>query len=291
MKKIKEYEEKYQNYFHVGDLQSCINLMREALTEYPKNFQFMINLAHALSNISSIDGAKEEVIKEIITLSERVLEDCAEDNLRHSAIQLLCFNYPRIGQREKAVELAKKMPDMCLCSSMLLANVYEYKSEEHIKTVQKNIQNHIDWVCMDLETLTTQKEMTLHDKILCIETSVKLYEAIYYDGNLLFYHCRLAWSYYNLAECYAQKNKETTLRHLLTAEKHAKTYDEILEEDLPYTSIFLNKCCHSPSHTSKNWIGTECSQLLERLDHKYFEPLLDNLEFIALKERLSAKQK
>jgi len=287
--KIKEYEEKYKKYFHIGDLQNCINLMREALAEYPKNFNFMINLAYALPNINGVDRKKEEVINEIINLCERILEDCTDDGIRQSAIQLLCFNYPCVGKRDRAIELAKKMPTMCLCSGMLLDSLYE--GEERIKTIQRNLLEHIDWACMDLNSLSRQNDLTLDEKILCIETSIKLYEAIYYDGNLQFYHCRLAWDYYNLATHYIQKDSDTALNHLLEAEKNAETYDKIVEQDLPYTSIFVNRHTNAPSGISKNWIGTESGMLFDRLDEKCFDSIRDNPEFTALKERLTARQK
>ena len=285
--KIKEYEEKYNHFNHVGDMLSCIGLSREALAEYPHNFKIMANLAHGLFSYET-----EKNRDELISICERILEDCTEDSIRHGAIQLLCYTYPKAGQREKAVELAKKMPPIYLCSSMLLKHIYE--GEEKIKIIQQNIQTHIDHICMDLGLLLAiiQKDLTLDEQILYIETSIKLYEAIYYDGNLLFYHCRLAWGYYNLAEHYMQKDRNTALKHLLTAEKHAAAYDKFdtAGQDLQYTSLFVNKCACSPSDTTKNWMGTECGMLLERINGG-FTSLHDNPEFTALKERLAEKQK
>ena len=287
--KIKEYEEKLKHFNNIGDTQASIELMREALTEYPRKFSFMTSLASALFGYICHKGDNDESIKEIISLCERVLEDCTEDSTRQHAIQLLCFTYPRVGQREKAIELAGKMPTMCLCSSMLLEHIYENGSDEKIRTIQRNIQEHIDWTDMNLNTLARQKDITLDERILCIETAIKLFEAIYYDGNLGFYHCRLAWDYYALANHYKEKDKDITLKHLLTAEKHAVAVDEFAGE-VPYTSLFVNKQIHSSSGTSKNWIGTECGNLLERIDDG-FASLHDNPEFIALKERLVERQK
>ncbi|MCL1857752.1 MAG: helix-turn-helix domain-containing protein [Oscillospiraceae bacterium] len=282
--KIDEYCEKFNKLNHIGDMKACIDIMREALAEYPRNFKLMMNLAHALF---SNDNNKDEVIN----ICERVLENCTEDNLRQGAIQLLCFTYPHVGKRDRAIELAKKMPTMCLCSGMLLEHIYERGSEDQVKTLQWNIQEHIDWIRLDLDMLAKQENLTLDEKILCYETSNKLYEAIYYDGNLLFYHNRLAWNYYYLGKYQMKKDKDTTIKHLFMAEKHAVAYDEIAERELPYTSIFVNKCIHSPSGTSKNWIGTECGQLFGRLNEECFVSLHDNPEFIALKERLMERQK
>ena len=287
--KVEEYCDKLNKLNHIGDMKTYIDLAREAIAEYPRNFKLMANLAHGLFGCNCEPEQHKKNRDELISICERILEDCTDDDLRQNAIQLLCLTYPNVGKRERAIELAKKMPTMCLCSGMLLAHIYE--GEESIKVRQQNLKEHIDWACMDLSVISRQESLSLDEKILCIETSIKLYEAIYYDRNLLFYHCRLAWDYYNLAKHYMPKDGDTALNYLLTAEKHAVAYDEAAEQELPYTSIFVNKQIHSPHGTSKNWIGTECGMLLDRLDDKCFDTIRDNPEFIALKERLAARQK
>ncbi|MCL2518780.1 MAG: helix-turn-helix domain-containing protein [Oscillospiraceae bacterium] len=275
--KVKEYEAQYRKFNNLGDTQNCIEIMREALVEYPKNYKFMLNLSSALFGDYAHKGDNEEQIKEIITLCERILEDCTEDSTRHGAIQLLCYNYPKNNQRDKAIELAKKMPD--ITSRELLASIYE--GEEKIKTLQGNILQYIDCACMDLGQLTIQKDLTVDEKILCTETSIKLYETIFYDGNFGFYNCRLAWEYLNLAKL------RIDMEYLLKAEKHAVAFDEL--NDAEYTSLFANKLNYSKAHIGKNWIGTECGLILERLDDKCFDPIRENSEFIALKQRLTDK--
>ncbi len=60
------------------------------------------------------------------------IEDCTTDRLRHSAIQILCYNYPYVGKKAKAIQLAESMPDMLLSREALLSRIY--KGEECLKT-------------------------------------------------------------------------------------------------------------------------------------------------------------
>ena len=61
----------------------------------------MINLAYALVSYGATKEQQEyrkehKFIEEAIGLCEKVLEDCTIDSIRHSAIQILCYNYPDI---------------------------------------------------------------------------------------------------------------------------------------------------------------------------------------------------
>ena len=282
--KIREFEEKYNELNHHGEVLKSAELMREALVLYPNNYNFIMDLAHALSSAFCADSEKNDFKDEIIVLCERVLEDCNDDLRRHSAIQLLCFYYPKVGKRERAIELAGKMPHMCNSSGMLLAGVYE--GDEKIIQRQRNIMEHIDSAAMDLWSSSHRGDISVEERILCVETANKLYETIYYDGKLNFYNTSLADNFYRLARLYMEKDAEKAMECLLNAEKHAAAYDEIAEKDVPYTSVFVNKQTHSPSGTSKNWVGTERGLLLGRLDEECFAPLKEKPEFAALKERL-----
>jgi len=282
--RTREFEKRYDEYSHYGEYLKCAEVMREALALYPNNYHFIMNLATALYLAYCANGEKNDFKDEIIALCERVLKDCIDDSTRHSAIQLLCYVYPKIGKRDRAIELANKMPNMCLCSGMLLAHIYE--GEKRVKQVQRNIMEHIDWAAMDLHSSVPIGDFTTEKRVLCVETAIKLYELIYYDGNMNFYHCRLAQYYHSLARLYMEKDTKKAMECLLLAEKNASAFDDVAEKDVPYTSVFVNKQTHSPSGTSKNWVGTERGLLLGRLDEECFAPLRGMPEFVALKERV-----
>ena len=287
--KTAEYRVEYQFQSNKGETQACIDLMREALSEYPRNYDFMSNLAHSLFMQKCAKGISDEDRNEMIKICERLLEDCTDDSIRHSAIQTLCFTYPEMGKKEEAVELALKMPTFFVCSDMLLADIYE--GEEQIRTIQSNVMNLVNIICGKLSSLSKQNDLTNEERIMCIESSIKIYETVFYDGNVLFYHCRLARNYYNLAVLHVSSATDKAIEYLLKAEKHAAAYDELEKQgdQWPYTSLFVNKLWYTPYGTEKNWVGTERGSLLERLDYKCFMPLSEREDFTGLKKRLVKK--
>lgn len=94
-----------------------ITLSRKVLEKYPRNYQWMMNLAQSLcmynDTAEHMEHSKEcDFQGEAIRLCERVLEDCTEESVRHRAIQTLCLEYPKAGKKEQAIKLAMDMPNI-----------------------------------------------------------------------------------------------------------------------------------------------------------------------------------
>ena len=291
--KIKEYEEKCLKLFNLGDMPACIGLMREALAECPGNFTFMKQLAHALhwkDYSPQTDSDKAETFKEIIQLCERILEDCTDNNIRNGTMQTLCETYRDAGQIEKAIKTAKEMPHFSASSDWLLSDLFE--GDARICHKQANILFCIWFAAIELTKLADLSDnFGCDEKIMHWEAALKLYETIFYDGNALYYHIWIHSVCFYLAFLYMQKETGKAVEYLLAAEKHAVANDAITEEPVNYTSIFVNKISHSTANTLKSSTETLCDQFLKRLDEKQFEPLHENPEFIALKQRLADRQK
>ena len=290
--KIKEYEEKSLKLFNLGDMPACIDLMRGALTEYPRNYKFMITLARAIqwnhhSPIAIDNDVRNKEREEIIQLCERIREDCTDNDIRNEIMQILCAAYKDDGQNEKAIKIAEEMPGFSATSDWLLSDLYEGDA----KTIQKqqNILFCIWFAAFELTKLADKFDC--NEKIMHLKAALKLYETIFYDGNALYYHTWILNICSELANCYVQKDNGKAMEYLLMAEKHAIANDAIPDELTCYTSVFVNKMSHSTANTLKNSTETSREQFLKRLNDKFFEPLFDDPEFTALKERLADKQK
>lgn len=158
-------------------------------------------------------------------------------------------------------------------------NVFEHilTGSEKIEQIQGNILLHIDFAATSLITLTYNvhmgKELSPEQKIKFIETANKLYEAIIPDGNYLFYNCRLASNHHILAKLWCEAgDKYKTVECLEAAARCAESYDNLLEST-EYTSLFINRSKHLKASTSKNWVGTECGMLYERMTQPVFDSI------------------
>jgi tetratricopeptide (TPR) repeat protein len=267
--------------------------MREALTEYPRHYKFMLILARAIQwGNYSINGMPDNDVKskgneEIISLCERILEDCTDNTIRYETMQILCGAYKDSGQKEKAIKTAREMPSYSATSDWLLSSLYE--GDEQIYQKQSNITFCVYFAAHELTELS--KKLGFDEKVAHLEAALKLYETIFYDGNALYYHTRILDIYANLANCYVQADTKKAMGYLLATEKHSVAADAITEEREYYTSIFANKLYHSTVNTLRSHEETWCEMFFKQLNDELYKPLHDNPDFIALKERLAKRNK
>lgn len=296
-----QYEKQYFKFGREGKVLEKIELCRKVLTKYPRNYQWMLNLAYALVSYCATNEQEEyshkhKFTEEAISLCERVLEDCTVDSIRHSAIQILCYNYPNIGKKEEAIKLAESMPDMLLSREALLSRIYN--GEDCLKQNQQNLSNMIDYsagIIYEMACRSDLKQGLSNDeRIHLLETAIKLYNLIYEnDENCSMYNCSLSHYYLMIAKLYCYKSEyDNAIKSLLISANHAKIFDNNLNlGEQKYKSVFLNLLTWNPQKIVTNSDKTLSKELLLNLNDNCFEELNGNTEFIALKERLVSSDK
>lgn len=292
---LKEFEKIYSENFCLGKTYENIVLSRRVLEKYPRNYQWMMNLACVLCCYNDTaehnKHSKENDFRgEAIRLCERILEDCTEESVRHRAIQTLCLEYPWVGKKKEAIKLAMDMPDMYACREQLLSFVYE--GEERIEILQTTLLKFLEQ-CADKIWLLTQdplmgKELTTEKKIECMETACNLVNFVFKEDkennthNNMFYLIRLAklWC--------EQENLDKVMETLLQAEKSARSFDRWASSPNPtkYQSVLLNRCVNDPKGLGKNYECTELDIFRREIKDKQFDLIRGTDAFQNLLERL-----
>ena len=118
-----------------------IELIRNALQEFPNNYYFMQLLASDLAfKANSCDPElKLKLQNEAEELCDNIMKNCTESVIRDSASLILCNIYNDSGRYEKALENAYQSPDYCHTRSWKLAHIYQ--GEKLIKQLQNNIKD------------------------------------------------------------------------------------------------------------------------------------------------------
>ena len=288
---IEKYREKDIELSHKGLVNERLHLWREATQKYPRDFRCLYNLAESLwSSIISETCTKEEQepnAREAIAICERIVKDCTDNEIRSCALQILVFTYSigwlECANEEKAVEYANMADGFYTCREMLLPNAYFTKEGQKEKKalIQSNNKQFIDMISMNI---CGQEYETEKDKIFALETMLAIWNALFYDGNFLFYHCRIANIYSSLAKSYAkEQNKEKTLKNLQKAYYHANKYDN-LPELTNYTSIFFSMLDDGSARVSKNYTETNAQLFLNTLNDSCYDFIREEESF---KELLS----
>ncbi|MBQ8408302.1 MAG: helix-turn-helix transcriptional regulator [Clostridia bacterium] len=287
---IKEYNEKDKELARQGLVKEQVALWRSAVLKYPRSYKSLQMLANCLWTLRNDPTIPEEErtrnIKESVEINERILSDCTDDAVRYSALQILVYSYgdPSLpcANEEKAVEYAKKCPVLYASQNLLLEHAYfSEEGKAHAKeTKHQNILTFID--CATVRMVNQDYE-TPEERIRAYESALKIWDALIYDGNYLFYHCRVEIYYRKLAKNYALlKNADKVIENLKLAKHHAMEFDRQPCVDQNYTSLFVSQAHSNAGTTRKNYTQSHLELFMDDLTSPCFDFLRSSPEFIEL---------
>ena len=267
-----------------GRIMENLALWREATQKYPRNYQCLIELASAVWDpICSGDDCGmtvDECAAETVAICERIVRDCTDREIVDQAVQLLVFTYGNgrlaLADEEKAVNYAKKSSGLYTCAEILLEHAY-YTEEGRKKAQARKHENNLQF--MDLLCCN----LTYADgSIFALETALKLWNTLIYDGNFLFYHVRLRDIHQALARLHMKEdNREAALAHLEAAMEHAKKHEACTERQ-NYTSVFVSRALHDASGCTKNYTDTDTQVVRNHMENSIYDPIRKEPRFLAL---------
>ena len=295
-KRIVEIISKANSYRRRGYNAEAYKILADGLREYPDSFKIMQDLMYTIFPlIYDTDYSEKErknFCDEIIRLGELMLEKCVDDNYRHSAIQLLCFVYAKNGNRERAVELAMKMPTIAVSRMMLLSNIYI--GEEGYQCDKQLLNNLIQFLSNQIVKYGRKRDngkfyYTEDDKAALRDKQIAFLSLMFEDGDMGFYHCHLANTHAEQARYCAKRNDSVnTLAHLAKASDHAIGFVKYsTQECFVHTSLLLREHqCNGTEFTTSD-SDNDAQVLLNRMKDKIYDFVRDTEEFRRIAETLT----
>ena len=263
-KRIEAIVKEANKYIAKNQCDEAEKLLRAAWKDYPNSYQLMSELALVLSiNIGYYDGRwnEEEKIKieeerkpireEIITLCEKILAECTDDNLRYWSIQRLCCAYASMGETEKAVSFAKKLPNITERDMI----TETFKGTKKYQNVQERIAfSAICSVLGPIGLLMSRSYVSLDDgsepynfneRIVLYHKIIDIINILIEKGDFGDFGFPLAGAHSNLAFLYAQKSDSSAaLNHFRLAAKYAVTYESMANNSNPpngeYSGVYAS---------------------------------------------------
>ncbi len=89
-----------------------VDLMREALRAYPNDALLLVQLSTSLEKLDGTPSEKENYLRESIAVQEQIIRYCEDCEVRGATLYNICFAYRKIGELNKAIEQAKKLPNL-----------------------------------------------------------------------------------------------------------------------------------------------------------------------------------
>lgn len=184
----------------------AVRILRKGLLDYPNSYKIMALLAERLYLAGQCDEA--------LDLSQKVMQECTDINIRAEVTSLLCSLYDHMGQKKKAIETAMTLPE--LSRNDLLRYLYEgnqltdFYRENTIDMISTALYQAGQLAfCTDDEkrpVYTTDEQLAILHKIVAV------YEILLEDGDYNFFAQFMESAYCQSARLYAEKkDAENTL--------------------------------------------------------------------------------
>ena len=227
----------------------CLAILREGLAEFPQNENLLITLADTLSEAGwrrhkewlyydeegfiqhNYDIHKSnEYWSESIKICEYLVSNAADSSTVTKAIHILVLLYRNVGENEKAIVYAQKVPELKNCRELLLASASDGKEEAKyigdflLKAARQFSQQLV-------YGLITNKNYFESDMpITKIKGAIDLYYLICDDGNMGTYHGDLIKLYLYLSRVQWERGyHDDAFTSLNESLKHAKALECICD--------------------------------------------------------------
>ena len=278
------------------DIDECLDILREGLAEFPQNEKLLIKLVEILSNAGwrrykewmyyDDDGyhwhdydrhIKNEYWIEAIKVCENLVNTTTDSAITTQAISELVLLYRNLGETDKAVAYANRMPDLRYSREILLCVAADgrerakYIGEALLVLAMNFAGQFVQGLMSNLCHYET--DMPIHK----IKGLISIFYLICDDGNLGSYHSSVCDLYLYLSRIQWERGyHDDAFISLNEALKHAKTFDALIEQgDCSYTAPLVSNVhfkCTIPTKLSKAlpndwpmWCSPDFSKVKEEI--------------------------
>lgn len=120
-----------------------VTLMRQSLKTFPNNALLLVQLSTSLEKLDGTRDEKDRYLRESIAVQEQILRYGEDSEVRGATLYNICFAYWKAGEYDKALEQAKKLPNLYKARENAL--VYLLQGEEKHK-IAKEAFAPIAWI-------------------------------------------------------------------------------------------------------------------------------------------------
>ena len=262
---------------------SIIEMLRNATQEFPNNYDLLYCLSKALCftqkpYVSFDEEERLKNLRESISICIRILDDCTDDNLRFRSLQVLAKAYKYIGEQEKAVETANKLPLAYDSRDMVLLEILdgEAKSNQIVQNIwllsdmfEHSIKNLADSKYKD----NAEKRIELFKKLVSFE------KILHEDNDYIHETLRLRAVHYWIAEEYLKlKDYDNALASIENFADYSIKFDALPEVSAYTSVIYQGEICRKNKDFG-DYANTTIAAKQILTTKEIFEPIQDHAKF------------
>jgi len=281
-----ELDQMYKDTYTTGDLGERWRIANLAVSEYPGNLTCLSWLAdaqyyHAYDFLPGEPDRYRAELEKSVRLSERILEDCEDTDVRNHALTNIVVCLSELGRRDEARIYAEQYPPRNSFGREDLLT-FCLTGEALIRHRQEQILSALDNLCGILTNVWSP------DAVLASEAVIR---SIIPDENYVIFHEHLARLTIELAKYLVREGRYAeAVAALEKAKYHSREYDRI---DLPenrgvykFTAPLLNRLeCDTRERCVSGTSAMMADFYEYHLPDAVFDPLRERDDFRKLLER------
>ena len=257
------------------DADSRISMLRAAVIEFPGDERLLYHLAAALSEagwqhlhehigynedgylVHDIGKHRENPYwNESVKLFERLLTDVRDPEILHDSVYNLTLLYCNLGQYEKGLALAERMPPLRYSRELLRSYAVD-GAEKHRYEGESLVELANEFANQTVYTLMSRRALFDTDlPVRMLSGVIALFELLFADGNMGGYHAVVCELLMYLSEhqwrCGMHDEAFVSLSKAADhAEKFNALYDAVQNEETP---LFTTPLLSSVPMRKERWV-------------------------------------
>ena len=272
--RIKEIIEKAKHHIHMqgtvlgkglGEYESCVNMLREALEEFPNEPEILYMFAETLHRLGwqkhgravrkkddetghYVDNIEYNMQNtywwDALQVYEKLLKMDISSDRRGEIVQVASMMYTCMGEYEKAKTLVLAQDSILYSREALLPRVMvgEEREQEQGKSIITCLRG-LDWILSDALFSKRETHITEYDRNILLALA-HMYELIFSDGRCGCEHVIIGRIYKTLAkyEVIGGGDLQEAIAYFDKSFAHFKKYKEICEHDeYKYSAPLVSK--------------------------------------------------
>ena len=288
---VKKILDKAKDNMSKGLIEENIKLLAEAVKIHPNNYKLLERYALNLTFVA-IDSESEESRRnnlKAVEIAERILAECTDPEIRNIMQGELCIYYRNLGEDDKALEAAGKLPTMWKSREVIQMNIL--KGDDLVKHTQSNIYQLTNIMFLCLQTMADinakdNPKLTCEQRIEILRKAIEIINIVFDKGDYITMGHNLSILHRDIAEVsMLAGNFELALKSLEKSAEYAMYMDE-LPDKMSHVSLLVNTIEYNSAHIGKNFSNPFSERLLMKMSDSKYDEIRDDPRFKAVESSL-----
>ena len=139
-----------------------VALMREALKEYPNDPLLLVQLSSSLEKTYTTEEERLARLRESLAIQEQILRSTEDSEVRNATQYNICHAYLQLGEPEKALVQAQKLPNLYKARENALTFCLE---GEERQAVSRKALEPLKWVLKTHLTVLAEEDERWNERL------------------------------------------------------------------------------------------------------------------------------